>query len=56
VTVDLTAAAGRLTVEWFNPTTGTALAGGTTSGGASRSFRGPFRGHAILHILRRTAT
>lgn len=56
VTVDLTAASGHLTVEWFNPATGTALAGGTTSGGASRSFRAPFRGHAILHILPRPAT
>jgi len=50
VTVDLTAASGGLSLEWFNPSTGKVVAGGRTMGGASRSFRAPFRGDAVLYI------
>jgi len=49
VTVDLSAAQGTLTLEWFNPTTGVATSGGTTSGGASRTFTAP-SGATVLYI------
>jgi hypothetical protein len=50
VTVDLSAASGELSVEWFNPSTGEVFERGTTTGGASRSFTAPFRGDAVLYI------
>lgn len=49
-TVDLSGASGSLTVEWFNPETGGRMAGGTTNGGASRSFTAPFSGDAVLYL------
>ena len=49
-TVDLSAASGILTVEWFNPSDGTTTDGGTTPGGAIRSFTPPFDGDAVLYI------
>jgi hypothetical protein len=53
VTVDLSAATGALTVEWFNPRTGEAMRDGTVAGGATRSLRAPFEGDAVLHLRRR---
>jgi hypothetical protein len=50
VTVDLSTATGDLAVEWFNPSTHTAVVGGKTPGGARRSFTAPFRGDAVLYI------
>lgn len=50
VTVDLSAAQGALTAEWLNPASGAVSAGGSTSGGASRSFTAPFAGDAVLYI------
>jgi len=50
VTVDLSAASGPLSVEWFNPRTGKARKGGGTRGGATRTFSAPFRGEAVLYI------
>jgi hypothetical protein len=49
-TVNLAAASGTLGVEWFNPATGTVVRGGTTDGGATRSFTAPFGGDAVLYI------
>jgi hypothetical protein len=49
-TVDLRAVSGTLTVEWFNPSDGTTTIGGTTTGGAIRSFTPPFGGEAVLYI------
>jgi hypothetical protein len=49
-TVNLTAASGELAVEWFNPATGLAILGGTTQGGARRSFTAPFSGDAVLYV------
>jgi hypothetical protein len=48
--VDLTAAWGKLSVEWFNPKTGESMNGGTTKGGAIRTFKAPFPGDAVLYI------
>src|SRR4029450_1069305 len=42
VEVDLSAAAGPLTVEWIHPTEGTIQRRGQTSGGSKRSFQAPF--------------
>jgi hypothetical protein len=50
VTVDLSAAAGELTVEWFNPTTGDTVLGKSVIGGKSQSFTAPFAGDAVLYI------
>jgi hypothetical protein len=50
VTVDLSATGGTLVVEWFNPVTGTSVAGQPVSGGASRSFTAPFTGDAVLFL------
>ncbi len=51
VTVNLSAAAGTLSVEWFNPGTGVAVAGASTTGGGSRNFTPPFSGDAVLYIF-----
>ncbi len=50
VTVNLIAASGSLTVEWFSPSTGQTTAGGSTTGGASRTFTAPGSGDAVLYI------
>ena len=55
-TVNLSAVEGTLSVEWFNPSNGTTLNGGTTTGGASRSFTPPFSGDAVLYIHRPSST
>jgi hypothetical protein len=51
-TVDLSAAAGKLAVEWIRPIEGTLTPGGRTTGGAKRSFTAPFSGDAVLHLRR----
>jgi hypothetical protein len=50
VTVDLSAASGRLTVQWLNPRTGAAMDGDTVQDGAKHIFRAPFAGDAVLQI------
>jgi len=51
VTVNLTGVTGTLTVEWFNPSTGQTIAGGTTAaGGGVQSFNPPNSGDAVLYI------
>jgi hypothetical protein len=50
IDVDLSAAAGRLAVEWFNPRTGELLPGGLTTGGHRTRFRAPFGGDAVLYL------
>jgi hypothetical protein len=50
VTVNLSAAVGTLSIEWFNPDTGMSANGGTTTGGANHSFTAPFSGDAVLYI------
>ena len=52
VTVDLSAAVGALTVEWFNPSTGEAMPAEVNTGGDSREFAAPFSGDAVLYIVR----
>ena len=52
VTVDLSAAAGALAVEWFDPSTGKTTEAETTRGGAQRNFTSPFAGDAVLYMAR----
>jgi hypothetical protein len=50
VTVDLSATTGTLYVEWFNPSTGSIISEGTTTGGIRRDFVAPFVSDAVLYI------
>jgi hypothetical protein len=50
VKVDLTQAAGPFLVTWFNPSTGTFVAGGETPGGREAEFSAPFTGAAVLRL------
>ena len=54
VTVDLTAAKGKLVVEWFDPHTRKKKGGGKVDGGAIRSFTSPFGNDAsaVLYLRR----
>ena len=50
-TVDLSATTNTLKVEWFNPSSGTAISAGTVSGGtAAQRFTAPFSGDAVLYL------
>jgi hypothetical protein len=49
-TVNLSATAGTLNVEWFNPATRRTTPAGTTTGGTSRDFQAPFVGDAVLYL------
>ncbi|MCK4772260.1 MAG: hypothetical protein KAT18_05015 [Candidatus Latescibacteria bacterium] len=49
-TLELSAAAGRLDMEWFNPSTGETIGAGTVLGGAKREFVAPFDGDAVLYV------
>jgi hypothetical protein len=53
VTVNLIATSGSLSVEWFNPSTGSITPGVTTSGGTIRTFTAPFTGDAVLYLYQR---
>lgn len=48
--VDLSAAPGRFSVEWYNPKTGESRTAPPVKGGAGRGFKAPFEGHAVLFI------
>ena len=53
-TVDLSAMAAsrKLAVEWFNPSTGTAIAGDPIpAGSSSQAFSAPFSGDAVLYLV-----
>jgi hypothetical protein len=50
VTVNLAGVSGTRTVEWFNPTTGQAIAGGTVTGGTTVALTAPFTGMAVLYV------
>ncbi len=57
VTVDLSAAVGEFKVEWFDPETGSRVAGQSVTGGAAHLFTSPFTTNGvILFIYRRTFT
>ena len=50
VEVDLSAARGRLSGEWLNPSTGERGAVATVEGGGKRTFQAPFAGDAVLFL------
>ena len=50
VTVDLSGAAGELSVEWIDPLQGTITQDAEARGGAKRTLKAPVRGDAVLHI------
>lgn len=56
VSVDLSAAAGELQVEWLNPETGERMQGSSATGGAQRSFTAPFGGDAVLYLYQKTSS
>ncbi len=53
VSVDLTAARGRLGVEWFDPATQEVFTRESVIGGATQSFTAPFPGEAVLYFAAR---
>lgn len=55
VTVDLSGAKGTLAVQWLNPRTGKTTPGESANGGGRRTFAAPFRGDAVLHLVRPAA-
>ncbi len=50
ITINLSATSGTLTVEWFNPSTGNTVSGGTVNGGANRTLTAPFSGDAVVYL------
>jgi hypothetical protein len=51
VTIDLTAVAGQLDTEWFDPVSGTSRSGGEIRGGVIEQFTSPFNsGSAVLYL------
>jgi hypothetical protein len=48
--VDLSAASGSISVEWFNPRSRETARGEGASGGAERTFQAPFGGDAVLYL------
>jgi hypothetical protein len=53
VQVDLSASAGELLVEWFQPLTGDRIEGEPVQGGSTLTFHAPFSGDAVLYIFDR---
>jgi hypothetical protein len=51
-TVNLSATTKTLSVEWFDPATGSTMGAGTVSGGSSsQSFKSPFNNDAVLYLV-----
>jgi len=52
MTVDLSKATGKISVEWFRPSDGMVTHGEAVEGGRKQSLKPPFDGEAVLHLLR----
>jgi len=50
VNVDLSGAAGEFQVEWIHPVEGNRTPDGSAGGGATRTFKAPGSGGAVLHL------
>ena len=50
LTVDLSATPGELSLEWFNPSSGETVYGGTIVGGASQTLTAPFFSDAVAYL------
>lgn len=53
ISVDLRAAKVPMKVEWFSPSTGETVDGGTIKGGAIKELTSPFMGRFTVHWMRR---
>jgi hypothetical protein len=53
VTVDLSAAAAEIQVEWIHPDEGKVTPGQAAKSGANQALRSPFLGGAVVHLWRR---
>lgn len=53
ISVDLRAAKGPMKVEWFSPSTGETVDGGTIEGGARKELSSPFMRRFTVHWMRR---
>ena len=51
VVVDISAAKGELSVQWFDPARGESIDASKTRGGDRRQFTAPFEGHAVLYLV-----
>jgi hypothetical protein len=49
-TVDLSAAKGKIAVEWTHPITGKTTPGEAVDGGGKRTVKAPFAGDAVLYL------
>jgi len=52
ITVNLSAASGQFSYEWFSPSTGKVVGTGTTTGGASRTLTSPSSGEIVLYVYK----
>ncbi|OGW54058.1 MAG: hypothetical protein A2Y81_13150 [Nitrospirae bacterium RBG_13_43_8] len=52
ISVDLFGVSGTFRIEWFNPRADQVIDGGTITGGATRFFKIPFSGDAVLYLYR----
>ena len=50
LTIDLRATPGKLSLEWFNPSTGAAVSGGTIAGGTHQTLSAPFSNDAVVYL------
>jgi len=48
--IDLNATSGTLSSEWFNPSTGATVSGGTIAGGTGRALTAPFSSDAVIYL------
>lgn len=51
-TIDLSAASGTFTIEYFRPSTGATSSGGTTTGGATRTLSPGWTGEAVAYLYK----
>ena len=50
IRVDLSAARGKVSVEWMHPITGKTTSGGNLEGGGWRTLKAPFGGDAVVYL------
>ncbi len=48
--IDLSATPGMLSLEWFNPSTGATISGGTIAGGTNQTLTAPFSCDAVVYL------
>jgi hypothetical protein len=53
VTVDLSAASGKLNTEWLDAASGTPTRAEPTEGGRRQTLKAPFAGDAVLYLWKK---